>query len=293
LNLDLSIPEAAAYMESQVSRAVDFYNLDIYRHDHNGIEMFPPGPGAGETLREHGFIESNYWRHYDALYQMFDRIHASHPNLILQQAAAGNIRLDLGTAGAFREEFTSDRARMPYVYRMLSGMSVFLPPEILVNSNGMAWTQEQPDLDTTLRGTYALGNTPMLFNFILPKSLETLAPEARDKFRHYADIYKNIIRPVLATSRVYHHAPVNESGSVESGDWFAREFGSPDRTRAWAVIINLAKTSSASYTLKPKGLDGTKKYRVTFNNTGKVVSMDGTSLLKGRAHYHPSPGPCL
>jgi alpha-galactosidase len=280
LNLDLSIPEAAAYMESEVSKIIDVHGLDIYRHDQNGIVFFPPGPAAGQTLREGRFIESNYWRHYEAFDSIFEHIHAAHPNVILQQAAAGSFRLDLGTVGVFHEQFTSDRATMPYVYRMLSGMSVYLPPEALVNSNGMAWPQDQPDLDTTLRGAYALGNTPMLFNFILPKSTDELKPEVRDRFLHYADMYKAFIRPLLPTSRVYHHAPVNETGGVESGDWFAMEFGAPDRTKGWAVVIRLAKTTSDSYLLKPSGLDTSKKYRVTFDNTGKSLIIEGAALMR-------------
>ena len=280
LNLDLSIPEAASYLESEVSQIIDFYNLDIYRHDQNGIVFFPPGPGAGQTLREGRFIENNYWRHYEALNTLFEHTHVTHPEVILQQAAAGNFRLDLGTSGAFHEQFTSDRARMPYVYRMLSGTSVYLPPETLVNANGMAWPKDQPDLDTTLRGAYALGNTPMLFNFILPKSVEELKPEVKARFLHYNDIYKTFIRPILPSCRVYHHAPVNEEGGVESGDWFAMEFGTPDRTKSWAVIIRLSKMTSETYLLRLKGLDRSKKYRVTFDNTGKTETLEGTTLTR-------------
>ena len=55
----------------------------------------------------------------------------------------------------FHEQFASDRASFPYLYRMLSGLSVYLPPETLVSPNGMAWPRDLPDLDTTLRGAYA------------------------------------------------------------------------------------------------------------------------------------------
>jgi alpha-galactosidase len=280
LNLDLSIREAEAYFESEVSKIIDFYHLDIYRHDQNGVVFFPPGPGAGQTMGDGRFVESNYWRHYEAFDRDFEQVLAKHPNIILQQAAAGNFRLDLGTIGVFHEQFTSDRATMPWVYRMLSGMSVYLPPEILVNANGMAWPKDLPDLDTTLRGAYALGNTPVIFNSILPKSVAELTPEVRQRFLHYADIYKNFIGPIVPTSKVYHHAPVNETGGVESGDWFAMEFAAPDRTKDWAVIIRLAKTAPDSYLLRPKGLDGSKKYHLTFDNTGKTITREGTDLMR-------------
>jgi hypothetical protein len=179
----------------------------------------------------------------------------------------------------FQEQFTSDRATFPYVYRMLSGMSVYLPPEVLVNSNGMAYPKDLPDLDTTLRGAYALGNTPMIFNALLPKSVDELRPEVRAKFGHYANIYKGFIRPLLPTCKVYHHAPVNATGGVEFGNWFAMEFASADGKKGWVTIIRLSKSGSDTYVLKPKGLDQNRTYSVILDNTGETKSIDGSNLM--------------
>jgi hypothetical protein len=79
---------------------------------------------------------------------------------------------------------------------------------------------------------------------------------------------------------VYHHAPVNATGGVESGDWFAMEFTSPNQQKGWATIIRLAKGASDSYVFKPKGLDGRKEYSVKFDNTGKTQLLDGAALMR-------------
>ena len=134
---------------------------------------------------------------------------------------------------------------------MLSGLSVYVPPEVLVTSLGMAEPKHRLDLVTMLRSIYALGNTPMVFNSLVPKDMEALTPEVRAKFLHYSDLYKNFMRPVLGETKVYHHAPVNATGSVESGDWFAMEFSSPDRSRGWAVIVRLAKSGPDTFLFKP------------------------------------------
>jgi alpha-galactosidase len=272
--LNLSIPEAAAYMDSELDQIIQHYKLDLYRHDFNA----PLRREGSETVRD-GFVESDYWRHYDAFYAAFERMHHKYPDLVLQQASGGGTRLDLATAHVFQEQFTSDRATFPYVYRMLSGMSVYLPPEVLVNSNGMAYPKDLPDLDTTLRGAYALGNTPMIFNALLPKSVDELKPEIRAKFVHYANIYKGFIRPLLPTSKVYHHAPVSATGGVEFGNWFAIEFASADGKKGWATIIRLSKNGSDTYVLKPKGLDQNRTYSVILDNTGGTKSMDGANLM--------------
>ena len=280
--VNLSIPAAAAYMESALEQLIEYYKIDLYMHDFNA-----PQRGQGATMLRDGFVESEYWRHHDALYGAFRRIHARYPDLILMQASAGGCRSDLGTVGVFHEQFTSDRASFPYLYRMLSGLSVYLPPETLVSANGMAWPRDLPDLDTTLRGAYALGNTPRLFNSLLPKRLEDLKPTTREKFLHYNRIYKTFIRPMLPTCKVYHHAPVNATGGVESGDWLAMEFTSPDRKKGWGTVIRLANDPRDSYVLKPRGLDEKTTYRVTFDSTGKTEHIPGGRLAREGLSIRP------
>jgi alpha-galactosidase len=274
--LNLAIPEAAAYLESEIGRIVEHYGLDLYRHDFNA-----PQRGEGSLTRRDGFLESDYWRHYEALRQIMARVRGKYPNLILQQASAGGTRLELDTLARWHEHYTSDRASYPYVYRMASGLSVYLPPEALVTPNGMAGNgRDQPDLVTMLRGAYALGNTPMIFNAMLPKDLAELKPGERERWLHYGKIYRTFIRPLLAACKVYHHAPVNATGGVESGDWFAMEFASPDRTKGWATVIRLSRSGPDTYLLKPRGLDPTRTYAVTSDNLGTIEVMRGTVLAR-------------
>ena len=304
--LNLAIPEAADYMESEWLKIIDNYKLDLYRHDINmGIRA-----GEGTVSYRQGFIECDYWRHYDALYEMTKRIGRKYPELILQQASGGCTRSDLAAVGAWDEHYTSDRAGYPWVCQMLSGLSVYLPPEILVSPHGM----NGPFSDTTtmLRGIYTLGNTPMIFNAMLPKSIETFPEQQRQPFLHYARLYKSFIRPLLADCKVYHHAPVNAGnttsglaphqgghlcpvyaeGGVESGGWFAMEFDSPDMAKGWATIIRLSDNKSNSYLFKPRGLDLKKTYKVTFDNTGKVETLDAAKLMQNGLEMRFETGPC-
>jgi alpha-galactosidase len=281
--LNLSIPEAAAYLEAEISRIIDHYLLDLYRHDFNGIER---GQGS-ETVRG-GFIENDYWRHYEAFYGISRRLREKYPNLILQQASSGGARSDLATVAHWQEHMSSDLAWHPDIYQMQSGFSVFLPPEIIVFPHGMAGP-DQPDRTTMLRGAYCLGNTPMIFNGMLPKSLEEFKREDREGFLHYANLYKTFIRPMLATTRVYHHAPVNATGGVATGNWLAMEFTSPDRTKGWATIIRLSKTETGDYLFTPKGLASGKRYRITFDNSGETRAVEGDALMRDGVAVRPTP----
>jgi len=273
--LNLAIPAAADYMEAEWKRIVADQRLDLYRHDQNR-----PGRGDGTVTVRDGFQESDHWRHYEAFYAMTRRLAASHPGLILQQASGGGTRLDLATVGVCQEHYTSDENRYPHVQRMASGMSVYLPPEILVTPNGMYAPHRAPDLPTLLRSTYALGNTPMLFNEALAPDLSQFPDADRAAFLHYAKLYKEFIRPLLPSMEVYHHAPVNATDGVEAGDWFAMQFMSPDRRKGWATIINLSQGDHAArtYLFKPKGLKPGTSYRITSDNTAQSQTLRGDKL---------------
>ena len=95
--LNIAIPEAAAYMRKNLfDELIRQHRLDLYRHDQNGVEG-----GEGCVTKRGGFIENDYWRHYEALCQIFQDVRKEFPDLILQQAAAGGAKMDLMTASLF------------------------------------------------------------------------------------------------------------------------------------------------------------------------------------------------
>ena len=98
-----------------------------------------------------------------------------------------------------------------------------------------------PDMITTLRGTFTLGNTPMIHNGMMAKNLEEFKPDLREQFIHYST--------------------------------------SPDKKKGWATIIHLSEAAEDTYLFTPKGLDRKRKYAVTFDNTGKTETIDGSVLM--------------
>jgi len=299
--LNLTIPEAAAWMESEIIRLIETYQLDLYRLDYNPGFTYD-GPA---TLRD-GIVENNYWRYYEVFYDLYERLRKKYPNLILQQAAAGGARNDLGTVRRFHETYLTDGLSIPRELQVYCGLTLGLPPEILLILHGAdgGWGLGKPqNLDTVLRITFSL-STPQIFVGTVAPSVEELSPQRRDRFLHYAGIYKRFIRPLLPTCRMYHHEPVNSRGGIESSPWFAVEFASPDRTKGWATIVRMrsgpggmfvpnypndviddSKDQASqdwqkdTYVFKPRGLDPARTYRVTFDSMNAAVTVDGLRLL--------------
>jgi alpha-galactosidase len=271
--LNLTKPEVAAHVEAQLSRMIEEYKLDLYRHDYNA----PFTGELGQTQRE-GFAENDYWRDYEAWYGILERIHKKYPNLILQQAAAGGMRNDLGMGSRWHEPYLTDGLNMPHVLRVYTGQTLALPPENFVIAFGIPVPpRNRGHLDTHLRVTYSLA-TPWLAP--VAPSLEEMNPAIQQAYLHYAHVYKSFIRPLLPTCKMFHHAPVTATRGVDSGPWFAMEFAAPDRAKGWATIVRLTNGDPDTYLFRPRGLDPARTYRVTFDSTGTTATVEGLRLVQ-------------
>ncbi len=269
--VNLSKPDAAAWVESEIRRVIEEYRPDLYRLDFN-----PQFTGEGMRTERKGFSEDDYLRYYAAFDGIYNRLRRDYPDLILQQCAAGGARNDLGTARHFHETYLTDGLWMPHVLRVYAGQTLALPPESLVIALGApGW---KGPLDTYLRATFSL-STPLIAFGPAP-SVAEINPEARAAFARYGRICREFIRPLLPTCRMYHHAPVSAHGGVTSGGWFAVEFASPDRTRGWATVIRIGADPSDTFHLIPRGLDCSRTYRVTFDSADATATVDGLSLMR-------------
>lgn len=269
--VDMTNPEAVAYVHQQIRRMVQDYKIDLFRLDYN--------PGFDYEMGQHnrdGLSENDYWRYYQAIYRLFEQVKAEFPELILQQAAAGGGHNDLGFVSRFDEQYTTDGLDMPVVLQNLSGQTLGLPIEMFATAFGIpAHSANRGDLDTHLRVTFSLG-TPWLAP--VAPSPKDVQPAILAKYQHYADLYKNFIWPLLPTCRVYHHAPVNARDGVDQNPWFAMEFDSPDRSKGWATIVKLYDGPD-TYIFKPRGLDPGRTYHVTFDSLGTEITISGLQLI--------------
>ena len=81
--LDLTNPEAAKWMEEQIIRVIEVNQLDFFRLDYN------TQPGRGIKTIHDGFVENGYWRYYETLYGIYERLRARFPNVIFENCAGG------------------------------------------------------------------------------------------------------------------------------------------------------------------------------------------------------------
>ena len=274
--LNLTRPKVGEYVESELVRLIEGYELDLFRLDYNPLFTY-----EGSATSRDGYVENNYWRYYEVFYSLFERIQKRYPNLILQQCAVGGARNDLGVVSRFHEAYLTDVLWLPHVLQNYSGLTMGLPPEIIVTAfgacrEGIGYPE---NFDTLLRCIFTLG-TPMIFAGMVAPSREGLTRERRNDYLRYAKLYREFIRPLLPTCKMHHHAPISARGGVTANGWFAVEYASPDRAKGWATIARIGKSESATYLFTPKGLHRGKTYTVTFDSTGESATIDGLRLVQ-------------
>ncbi|MCK5860963.1 MAG: alpha-galactosidase, partial [Candidatus Hydrogenedentes bacterium] len=277
--LNLADPQAAAHMEKELTHIIEDFGLDLFRLDFNTPSFEVK---EGKSFLRQGIEENNFWRYYDSFADIFQRIHEKYPNLILQQAACGGGRNDLATVRRFHENYLTDGSRLPFETQNYAGQSMAIPPENFIiahGADGGGPTGHAENFETNLRTVFTL-STPWIFAGTVAPDLDSISPHRLERYRHYVALYKEFIRPILPTSRVYHHAPISARGGVESNGFFAMEFFAPDRSRGWATLVRIGPSDTDVYVFKPRGLDRGKTYKVTFDGTSETVFVDGLSLVR-------------
>lgn len=268
--LDLTNPEALKFAEETLAGLIERYKLDVFRLDYNtGL-----GSAGGQTSRD-GFVENNYWRYYETVYGMYRRLRRRFPNLMLENCAGGGGRNDLGMLQNFHWTQISDEWGGVRTLKILNGFTIPYPPEYGLSYVGFMDDENYRYGDTDFRfrgqmfGHLTLGG-------VVP-SLEEFPAQYRDRVRHNIQIYKSFIRPIQSTVKVYHHTPYLPN--TEVGDWCVMEHVMPDQRRGYAGIFRLAGAKEEAYRFRPRGLDISATYKVTFDNSGKSVVVRGLDLV--------------
>ena len=265
-NLDLSRPEVAQYLEETLIGLIERYELDCFRLDYN-ISL-----GEGGEAQRGGYTENVLWRYYEALYRIFDRIHERFPDLLLENCSSGGGRTDLGMLSRFHWTQVTDQWSPGPTLKIVNGLSLMLPPEQCMTLLG-AISDGVADIDFMLR----IG---LFGHFCVSGVAPTMADRqesARQRWRHTIELYKSFVRPMLSTSRIFHHTPVQRQ--TEAGAWVVLECSSQNGERGYAGIFRLPEADGGAYHFFPKGLDAGRRYKVTYDSSGRTREVEGGMLL--------------
>ncbi|MGO8731729.1 MAG: alpha-galactosidase [Terriglobia bacterium] len=266
--LDLTKPEVVQWMENQIARVIEENQLEFFRLDYN------TDPGVGIKTVHDGFVENGYWRYYEAVYGVYDRLRARFPNVIFENCAGGGGRADIGMVRRFSHTWVTDWQIAPRSFMITNGMTMALPPEYVDRLIGGQSGYTTADFDFQSRLLLFAQPT---FGFLVPRGAQA-NPLLMARAKRWAGLYKNFVRPFMDTSRIYHHTP--GVAGIDPHGWGVLELDSNDRTRGICGLFQLSAPTQPEYLLRLRGLDVSRRYRVTWDNSGQASVVDGFTLVK-------------
>jgi alpha-galactosidase len=266
--LDITNPEAAKWMEQQITRVIEENQLDFFRLDYNTLQ------GRGIKVVHDGFVENGTWRYYNTLYAIYDRLRAKFPKVIFENCAGGGGRTDIGMVRRFGHTDVTDWQIAPRSFTITNGMTMALPPEYIDRLLGGQDGQSAAEFDFQARLLLFLQPK---FGFLYPPGAEP-NPVFMRRVKHWVDLYKNFVRPYIDTSRIYHHTP--EVAGRDPHGWGVLELASQDRTRDICGLFQLSAPTQPEYELRLRGLDVSRRYRVNFDNSGQSTEVEGFTLME-------------
>ena len=267
--LDFTNPEAAQWAEDELARIITEYKLDLLRVDYN------IGPNDYFSMRDisgEGIKECVALRHFQAVYKMYQNLKKRFPNVLFENCAGGGGRTDLGIMKAFHHTWVSDWQKMPHSAMITNGMTMALPPERVDRLFAGMGCHSFGSFDAHMRNVM-LGH--MSLNVVAPMTT-TPNPVQMEFIKHSVQLYKDFIRPILPTCKVYHHT-LEVYKTAEEGS-MVLEIASPDGAKGAMTVFTLSGTNDKTISVNPRGLDAGRTYRVGMDNTGETFTVSGREL---------------
>lgn len=262
--VDMTIPDAAQWVEDEISRVVEEYKLDLLRIDYN--------IGGNEPFGFNGDGECINLRQYTAVMQMYARLKAKYPDVIFENCASGGARTDLGHMKNFNHTWVSDNQKMPRSIEITNGMTMVLPPERVDRLFAGMGCHASGDIKAHIRNTML---THMSLNVIAPACLRP-NDEVMKFVARSVRLYKDYIRPMLPTSLVYHHTP-DRASAAEKG-FTALEVCAPDGSIGFAALFALPMSGEKRLKFVPDGIKAGKTYTVYTDNDRCEYEAKGSEI---------------
>ena len=232
------------------------------------------GLGAGSKNSRHGYVESGYWRYYEAIYDLYRRLRARFPDVIFENCAGGGGRTDVGHVRHFCHTWVTDWQIAPRSFSITNGTTIALPPEHVDRLVAGQAGHTTAELDFQLRTILFM--RPTFGGMGFQPGGAPWNPILLGRLKHAVSLYKDFVRPIMPTGRIYHHTPV--MAGPDPNGWGVLELASRDRTRGMCALFQLSAPTEPEYLLRPRGLDVSKTYRVTFDNAGQSAEIAGATL---------------
>ncbi|RKS92972.1 alpha-galactosidase [Microbacterium sp. AG790] len=241
--LDLSHPDAYAYIADRLHALLDEYPIAYLKWDHNR-DLAEAGSGAHGAARTHENVL--------ALYRLLDELLDRHPGLEIESCASGGARVDLGILQRTHRIWTSDCLDPLERLDTQRYTGLIVPPEMM----GAHLTS--PVVHSTGRSVSLPFSalTALFGHFGIEWNLTAEDETTLTQIAAWVDLYREH-RELIATGRRVHADLADPALDLR---------GAVARDRSRAVYVHTQVRTSALHPPAPitlPGLDPDRRYRVS------------------------------
>jgi len=278
LLLNLGDPRAVDFAFKEVSALIRDFNADVLRNDFNMAPL--DAWRAADTPDRIGMTEI---KHIEGLYQLWDRLLAAFPGLLIDNCASGGRRIDLETMRRSIPLWRSDLGLFPgpferadvHAQRQCYGIGHWI-------------SEHSGPIDTF--DAYAV-RSALATGFMAERPL----PEDENSLEYAnakAAVAENKrLRPIVASERIVLIPP-----SVHREMWAAFQYHHDADARGIIVALCGPRANTNSVTLKPEYIDANATYELTRWNEYRAmapVRIPGAKLKETVITITDTPGSVL
>ena len=277
--IDLGDPPAKAWAQREVARIVDDYHLDMLEHDGYLVAQgclrtdhlhAPPDPAStkvepwGSSTFVIGPNSTDVSYHaVRAYYDIYSRLRASHPGLLLEVCNDGGRMVDFGSA-AHADYFSITDTYDPLSNRRAFYDTSHVLPAAMLESYVEKWPT--PALDNFL---YMLRSGMMGWLTIMQDTNAWTAQQHAAAKEEFA-LYKSQLRPLIRDADLYHISP-----RPDGVHWDGVEYFDPQRRAGVVYAFRGSTPDEAEHTFMLRGLRASATYELRFHDRSspdRVVS---------------------
>jgi len=186
--LDLTHPDAFAYILERLDTLVSEYEVDYLKWDQNRDLIDGGHQGDGEAIVH---------RQTEAVYHLIDQLRERHPGLEIESCSSGGGRVDLGILARTDRVWGSDCNDALERQSINRWTELLLPPELI----GCHVGPERSHTTGRRHGLDFRAGTALFGHFGIEMDLATASPSDRERLSAWVALYKRL-RQLLHTGRV-------------------------------------------------------------------------------------------
>lgn len=285
ITIDIGAPAPQGWVSRELARVVGDYRVDMLEHDGYVVAQtcdrsdHPHAPidsksasryGDDEFLWVDGSNSSDVSYHATrAYYAIHDRLKREHPGLLLEVCNDGGRMVDFGSA-AHADYFSIVDSYDPLSNRQAFYDASHVLPAAMLETYVKEWpTPRLENFRYMLRSGMMGWLTVMI-------DTNTWSREQHDAARAELRRYKEVLRPLIRDSDLYHVAP-----RPDGKGWDGIEYFDASRERGALYAFHGTDPGVKTHAYRLKGLEPRHNYRVRFfDRSSADFSKSGADLMR-------------